>query len=160
MESMTVQGLLTELETARDSLDRALECLFQPRITQPLHNNSRTFESAQPSPTIKFVTENGFTIERACERERHLSDSASGCHFFVSRPPDKEGCVTVGFAEEMIQLVVAQDSQSPLNKAFWLRCAERHLARYLWEKNRVPPGGVLNVAQLCAEALFMARPSD
>jgi hypothetical protein len=164
MESMTVQVLLTELETARESLDRAFACLVPaPRITKPLHNEARTSgKSAPRSPTIKLVTENGFTIERVCEREESFTDSARGCHFIVRGPHDEECRVTVAFAEEIIQtgpeftriILVA------LNSSFWLRCAERHLVTYLWEKNELPPGGQLIVDELSVEDQYMARLSD
>jgi hypothetical protein len=164
MESMTVQVLLTELETARESLDRAFACLIPaPRITKPLYNELPTSgKSAYRSPTIKFVTENGFAIERVCERESSTTDSACGCHFVVRGPNDEERRVSVAFAETAIQLVQSSRGASslPLNSSFWLRCAERHLATYLWEMNEVPPGGRLIVDQLLVEDQYLARLCD
>lgn len=161
MESMTVQVLLTELETARESLDRAFACLVQtPRI---LNDEPRiSVKPATRNPTIKFVTENGFTIERVCEQEASTTDSANGCHFVVRGSNDEERRVTVAFAEARIWLVqgLQQSTVLPLNSSFWLRCAERHLATYLWEMNEVPPGGRLIVDKLSVEDQCMARLSD
>jgi hypothetical protein len=156
MESTTVHVLLTELETARKSLDRAVACLVPaPKI---LNNQGRKSSKPAPlSPTIKFVTENGFTIERDCEREESPSDSASSCHFVVGGPDDEERRVTVVFVEEAIRQVQRQRSiPLGLNSPFWLGCAERHLATYLWEKNDCPPVGRLTIDKLSAENLYVA----
>lgn len=161
MESMTVQVLLTELETARQSLDRAFACLVPaPKI---LTNERRIYgKSAPRNPTIKFVTENGFTIERICEREGSTPDSASGCHFAVRGPNEEEHLVTVVFGEAAIRLVQSLQPSSPLslNSPFWLRFAESHLATYLWEKNDYPPGGRLMLDQLSEENLRLATRSN
>lgn len=148
MESMTVQVLLTELETARESLDRAFACLSPvPRILNEWPWTSGT--PAPRNPTIKFVTENGFMIERVCERQELTTDSPSGCHFVVRGPDDKERRVIVVFGEAAIRLVQSSRSTPlPLNSPFWLCCAERQLATYLWEKNDYPPAGRLTIDQL------------
>ena len=157
MESMTVQVLLTELETARESLDRAFACLIPaPRITKPLYNELPTSgKSAYRSPTIKFVTENGFAIERVCERESSTTDSACGCHFVVRGPNDEERRVIVAFGEAAIRLVQSLQSPVPLSlkSPFWLRFAESHLATYLWQKNDYPPAGRLIIDALSEEDL-------
>ena len=156
MESMTVQVLLTELETALQSLDRAVACLVPaPKI---LNNEPRISGKSCPrNPTIKFVTENGFMIQRVCEREQSSSDSASGCHFVVRGPNDKERRVIVVFGEAVMRMVQRQRSfPLLLSSPFWLRCAERHLATYLWEKDDYPPAGRLIIEQLSHENLRLA----
>jgi hypothetical protein len=160
MESMTVQVLLTELETARESLDRAFACLIPaPKIVEALNNEQLiSGQSAPQYPPIKFVTENGFTIERVCETEASATDSASGCHFVVRGSNDEERRVTVAFSEAAILLVQSSQRSIPLslNSPFWLRCAERDLATYLWEKNSYPPAGRLTVDRLSDENLRLA----
>jgi len=160
METMTVQVLLTELETARESLDRAFACLAPAPKT--LNSECRISSKTVPrSPTIKFVTENGFTIERACERDELTTDSAGGCHFVVCGPDGVERRVTVVFGEAAIRLVQRQRSVPfQISSSFWLCCAERYLATYLWEKNNNPFGGRLTIDQLSDDDLHAAIRSN
>jgi len=151
MESMTVQVLLGELESARESLDRAFACLLPAPIFSADLDTEELFlgTDAARNPTIKVVTENGFSIERTCEREESKTDSASACHFVVTGPNLEDRRVIVTFSQKAVRLV--QSSQGPtelaLSSAFWLLCAECHLAKYLWEKNDCPPDGRLLVDQ-------------
>jgi hypothetical protein len=161
MESMTMQVLLTELETARESLDRAFACLVPPpRI---LNNDPRISVNPVPrNPPIKFVTENGFVIERVCERKESANDSANGCHFIVRGPKEDDRRVSVAFGEPAIRLVQSLQPSSPLSlhSPFWLHFAEGHLATYLWEKNEYPPDGRLTIEQLSEENLCLATRSN
>jgi hypothetical protein len=154
METMTVQVLLTELETARDSLDKALACL----VTAPKILNRERRILGKPCPTIKFVTENGFTIERTCEREKSPTDSASGCHFVVRGPDHRERRVTVVFGEAAIRLVQSlQSSPLALDSPLWICRAERYLATYLWKENDFPLHRHLTIDQLSAQNVRLSR---
>ena len=157
MESMMVQVLLTELETARQSLDRAFASL-NPTAQIGVHDKPTPVKSISRNPTIKVVTENGFTIERVCETEDSTTDSASGCHFVVRGPKDEERLVIVAFGEPAIGLVqsLQESSPLPLLSPFWLHFAEIHLALYLWEKNEYPPDGQLMIERLSEEDLRLA----
>jgi hypothetical protein len=42
----------------------------------------------------------------------------------------------------------------------WLRCAEGHLATYLWENNDYPPDGRLTIEQLSEENLRLTLRSN
>jgi len=161
MESTMVQVLLTELETARQSLDRAFASL-NPIPQLALHDKPTPVESTPRTPTIMVVTENGFTIERLCETEEPATtDSASGCHFVVRGPNDEEQLVIVAFGEAAIGLVKTIQGSNSLSRSspFWLCFAERHLAEYLWENNHYPPGGLLTIDQL-SENLHLAIRSN
>lgn len=166
MESMRVLVLLNELETARESLDRAFACLLpSPGITIGAEHtqNLAAGNANLVEPPIKLITENGFAIVRLCELGAGRSDSASECHFIVGGPKGGDRDVTVEFAEAAIQLLQRQQAKSkplPLTSLFWLRCAERHLAAYLWERNEVPLGGRLVVDQLSVEDQCLARVRD
>lgn len=165
MESVMVQVLLIELETARQSLDRVFASLnpAAPEIPKPLrHKTAASGKTASRNPTIKFVTENGFTIERVREREGSATDSAGGCHFVVRGPKDEERRVIVAFGEAAIGLVQSLQESIPLSllSPFWLRFAELHLATYLWERNDYPEGGRLIIERLSDEELRLAiRPN-
>jgi hypothetical protein len=104
-----------------------------------------------------LVTENGFSIVRVCELVPGSSDSASECHFIVGSNGGVRS-IKVEFNEAAIALVQAQrESSTPLSltSSFWLHCAERHLATYLWENDGYPPNGRLMVDWLTAEDLGM-----
>jgi hypothetical protein len=157
MESTTVQVLLTELETARESLDRVFACLSP--VPKTLNNELRI--SGHPVPRhfpIKVVTENGFAIMRACERQSSKTDSASGCYFIVRGPNEEEHYVTVVFREEPIGLIrsLQRSNRLPFDSPFWLQCAESHLANYLWETNDYPPQTGLTIDRLSDENLRLA----
>ena len=63
MESTTAQVLLTELEIARGSLERAFACLVP--VPKALNNEREVLSNPLPrNHAIKVVTENGFVIER------------------------------------------------------------------------------------------------
>ena len=156
MESMTVQVLLGELETARESLDRAFACLL-PASMFPEDLDTEELISATDaprSPTIKVMTENGFCIERVCEREGS-NDSASACHFVVRGPNDEERRLIVAFAEAAIGLIqrVQGSNSLSLTSPFWTCVAESHLATYLWEKDNYPPDGRLTIDSDCLLSL-------
>ncbi len=166
MESVTLSVLIKDLETARESLNRVSACLLQsPKITAGAPNKVHLAapDSAIRNPPIVLITENGFSIVRLCEREPSTRDSASECHFVVRGPSGGEHSVTVGFTETEIGLVQIQRelsaSLSPTS-AFWLQCAERYLATYLWKNNTYPPDGTLIVGKLSVEDLLMARRWD
>ena len=157
MESTTVQVLLTELKTARESLDRAFACLGPvPKLlnTKPWVPGNTVLRN----PPIKLVTENGFVIERLCEREVSTADSTSGCYFVVRGPNDEERGVTVVFGETAIGMIRSLQTSNPLslNNPFWLHCAEGYLADYLWEKNDYPPLRRLIIDRLSDENLRLA----
>ena len=157
MESTTVEVLLTELETARESLDRAFACLIP--VPRTLKYEPGNLVNPEPrSPTIKLITENGFVIERVCEREAAAADSANGCRFVVLGPDDEERRVTVVFGEAAIGIIRSLQPANPLslNSPFWLYCAERHLADYLWETNNYPPVRGLTIDRLSDENLRLA----
>jgi hypothetical protein len=157
MESSTVQLLLSELETARGSLDRAFACF----VPGPKTLNKEAWILSDPAPgtaTIKVVTENGFVIERFCEREASKTDSASGCHFIVRGPNDEERHVTVVFSEDPVGVIrsMQRSNRLSLDSHFWLECAESQLADYLWTKNDYPPGELLIIFDLLDQNLRLA----
>ena len=158
MESMTVQVLLTELEHAREYLERAVACVNPVVKTGLTREEEDLFAPASQKAIVKVVTENGFVIERVCEREAGFSDSASECHFLVVAPSGEERRVVVTFGHEAVRLVQNLRSTRPisLTSPFWLRFAETHLATYLWQENEYPTAGRLKIDQLSGENLRQA----
>lgn len=107
---------------------------------------------------VSVVTENGFTVVRSCDVDAE-APSVAGKHCFVVQDDGgAEHEVTVEFSEEAAALV-RRRRRSPLSpeNSFWLNCAERSLATYLLEKNRLPPGGILVIEDVCPDDLEAAR---
>lgn len=115
-------------------------------------------KSFAPNSHVEVVTENGFCIVRVCELRLSSRDSASACHFIVGMAFGGVRSIKVEFAESAIALVQKQRQSNPLSltSSFWLHCAERHLAAYVWENDGGPPDGRLIVNSLSGEDLRMA----
>jgi len=113
------------------------------RTPQMDRENSRTRRH-----TIELQTENNFCIIRRCDMEE---SSGSGTeHCFVVR--DRDGYeleITVSFAESAIaEAVRRSDGRPRFESGFWLTCAERHLADYLWEHDDYPPDSRITIDRL------------
>jgi hypothetical protein len=113
---------------------------------------------AQHYTPIEFQTDNGFSIS-------HLSDiddstPATGwVHQFLVRDPDGfELEVTVEITETIAE-ALARRSRGRLSadSAYWICCAERHLAEYLWDNEDYPPDAKLTVDQPILDDLNLAR---
>ena len=61
--------------------------------------------------------------------------------------------VIVGF------LMIQQSRRNtlPPTSRFWLECAERQLATHLWQSESLPQDGRLNLSELTADDLLLAR---
>jgi hypothetical protein len=120
---------------------------------------------------IQCVTENGFSIIRRSEVETcevsgttagprcsSRTDTAHECHFLVHNPSGWERDVTVEFDDGVIAGIEnLRRSHLSLTSGFWLSCAERCLATYLWENDGYPPGGQLTITELCIDELLLAE---
>ncbi|HCX28270.1 MAG TPA: hypothetical protein DHU55_00610 [Blastocatellia bacterium] len=117
-----------------------------------------TANSMAPNSHVEVVTENGFGIVRVCELGLSGSDSVSACHFIVGMASGGVRSIKVEFAQAAVALVQDQRQTDLLSRTscFWLHCAERHLAAYVWENDGCPPDGRLIVDSLSVEDLLMA----
>ena len=106
---------------------------------------------------IEFLTENGFSILRAWEIDR-LSPPTSRTFTFIARHErgeDQE--IIVEIADDALeQLAIRIRCRILLCSSFWICCAERHLATYLWEKDACPPSNKLVVQHLDPEEVILA----
>ena len=106
---------------------------------------------------IQCVTENGFSIIRLSEIRRRVSDTEHECRFLVRNPRGSEREVSVEFNDRVVALVQARRRNDlSLTSTFWLICAERCLASYLWENDNFPDGGRLNIVELSVDELLLA----
>jgi uncharacterized membrane-anchored protein len=110
---------------------------------------------------ISLVTENGFVIVRSCDLEGAAPDATGQYCFVVEGPDGAEHEVTVEFSREAIALIQRR-RRNPLSpeSSFWLACAERSLATYLWETDQLPSQGTLLIEEVCLRDLEVARRWD
>lgn len=109
-----------------------------------------------PISPVKYVTENGFSIVRLSEINPSVIDRPGECRFLVQREDEAPYEVKVSFAEHLI-VGLRLRRRIPLSETsmFWLVCAESCLAKYVWEKNRLPPAGQLMVETFSPEELML-----
>ena len=98
---------------------------------------------------IELVTENGFAILRLWEIDSTQPLSNGDYAFLVRNPQNSEREITVELADDLFVLITMQTrGRILLHSSFWIYCAERHLATYLWENDDYPPGDMLKVRLL------------
>lgn len=113
--------------------------------------------SPQASPPIQYLTENGFSIVRVSDIDRSATNPPTECRFLVHGEDDAEREIKVNFSEGLIAEIKLRRRGALSDKSiFWLVCAERCLALYLWERNDYPPNGRLTVNELSPDELMLA----
>ena len=106
---------------------------------------------------IEFLTENGFSIVRRWEIDRVPPPQSRRYAFLVRDPHNREQETTVEIADHVSEQIAIPDRcRILLCSSYWICCAERHLAAYLWEKDGYPPGNKLVVQQLDPEEVILA----
>lgn len=110
---------------------------------------------------VELVTENGYSIVRSCEVCKASLDEPGRYKFVVSDSEEQAQEVIVEFDPAAVKLV-QRCRRNPLAaySAFWINCAERSLAAYLWEKDQCPPNGRLTLKEVCLSDLDVARRWD
>ena len=106
---------------------------------------------------IEFVTENGFSILRPWELDGVSLPTTRTLHFLVRRSECKDQGVVVEVSDDVLRQLSIRVQRRILScMLFWVCCAERHLAIYLWEKDECPPGNKLVVQHLDPEEIILA----
>ena len=106
---------------------------------------------------IELLTQNGFIILRAWEIEGVPPPISGTYHFRVRNPQNVERDIIVEVAEAIVARVAIQTGGRILrNSSFWICCAERHLANYVWEIDDFPVNNKLRVEQLDPEDVISA----
>ena len=113
--------------------------------------------AAEETRPIEYQTQNGFSIIRLSD----IDDSvpvAGLVHRFLARDPDGfELEITVEIAATVAQgLVKRSRGRLTPDSSYWLNCAERHLADYLWEDGDYPTDAKLTVDQPSLDDLDLA----
>ena len=106
---------------------------------------------------IELLTENGFIILRAWEIEGVPPPISGTYHFRVRNPQNVERDIIVEVAEAIVARIATQTGgRILLHSSFWICCAERHLANYVWEIDDFPINHKLRVEQLDPEDVISA----
>ena len=114
--------------------------------------------SANESSPIQYVTENGFSIIRLCDIDKSIMAGGTQHFFVVRNPRGDELEMTVDISDSAVAEIISRSSgRLSLNSSYWICCAERHLADYLWENDDYPPEARLKVEVLTLNDLNLAR---
>jgi len=107
---------------------------------------------------IEYQTENGFAIIRVCDVDESVSMAGTKHSFIVRDPHGYELDITVDITAAAVAEVIRRSrGRLTLESSYWISCAERHLATYLWENDDYPPDAKLTVSQLTLDDLDLAR---
>jgi hypothetical protein len=113
---------------------------------------------AKKSSPIQYVTENGFSIIRLCDIDESITAGGTKHSFVVRDPHGYELEITVDISDAAAAEIISRSSERlPFNSSYWICCAERHLADYLWESDDYPPEARLKVDVLTLNDLNLAR---
>ncbi len=106
---------------------------------------------------IELLTENGFIILRPWEIDGVPPPASGTYHFRVRNPQNVERDIIVEVAEAIVARIAVQtDGRILLQSSFWICCAERHLANYVWKIGDYPVNNMLRVEQLDPEDIMTA----
>ncbi len=107
---------------------------------------------------IELITENGFSIVRASDLYGDGAADAREHSFLVRDPHGYELDIAVEIdPSAVIEVLKRSEGRISADSSYWICCAERHLADYLWEQDDYPPAATLKVDQLSPDDLDLAR---
>lgn len=120
-------------------------------------NQTNPDDLAANNRPIELLTENGYAIVRRWEVNQIPAPSNGTYSFLVQRERDPEREIVVTIAAELFADISLQTRGKISNScSFWICCAERHLANYLWEKEDYPAGDRLTVETLDPDDVMSA----
>src|SRR5205085_9523240 len=106
----------------------------------------------------ELVTENGFHIIRSCDLLSAPVGVPDVHRFIVRDRREREREVVVEFAPAArAQIERGGRHRLTPDSSFWLACAERALAAYLWVQDACPPDARLVLQEVCLNELELAR---
>jgi hypothetical protein len=116
---------------------------------------------ANESSPIQYLTENGFSIIRLCDIDKSITAGGTKHSVMVRNPHGNELEITVDISDSAVTEIISRSRwRLSLNSSYWICCAERHLADYLWEDDDYPPEARLKVEVLTLDDLNLARHWD
>jgi hypothetical protein len=107
---------------------------------------------------IELITENGFSIVRASELDGAGPLPAGEYKFVVRDGHGDQLEITVEVdGEVVIEITLRSRGRISSQSSYWICCAERHLADYVWENDRCPPDERLRVEWLTPRDVNLAN---
>jgi len=116
-------------------------------------------EALQQSHPIELVTENGFRVVRGWELTKTPPPIDGSYCFLVNNenlPAAPREIVVEVSGAAVAQIKKSTRGRITLSSSFWIYCAERHLATYLWENDNYPPANKLEIDPLTPEDFAQA----
>ena len=113
--------------------------------------------AAERCRPIELIIENGFSIVRASELDG-ARPSIAGTYEFVVRDAqgDQLGITVEIDGTVFIEVTLRSRGRISRQSSYWICCAERHLADYLWENDCCPLDERLRVDWLTARDINLA----
>jgi len=113
---------------------------------------------AQYERPIEYQTENGFAIVRLSDVRKSIPAIGLVHQFLVRHPSGIEHEVTVTITETLADALARRGrGHLSADSSYWICCAERHLAQYLWDHEDYPPGAKLTIHEPVLADLNLAR---
>jgi hypothetical protein len=107
---------------------------------------------------IELITENGFSIVRASELEGATLSPAGKYEFLVGHEQGNQMEITVEIdGKIIIEITLRSRGRISSQSSYWICCAERRLAEYLWENDCYPPNERLRVEYLTVRDINLAN---
>jgi hypothetical protein len=107
---------------------------------------------------IEYLTENGFSIVRLSDIDESITAGGAKHSFVVRDPRGYEMEIAVDISDSAEAEIISRSSERlSSHSSYWICCAERHLANYLWENDHYPPDARLLVQVLTLDDLDLAR---
>lgn len=107
---------------------------------------------------IEYLTENDFSIVRLSDIDESITAGGTKHTFVVRHPRGYELGITVDISDSAVAEIISRSrGRLSLDSSYWIYCAERHLANYLWENDDYPPEAKLIVEVLTLDDLDLAR---
>jgi hypothetical protein len=117
-------------------------------------------ETARRRP-IELITENGFSIIRVADLDEAAARPTGAYVFRVQDPNNYEIEITVEFDPRFrSEIGLRSLGQLSTTSSYWICCAERHLAAYLWENDDYPPDATLRVGDLSLDDINLSHRWD
>ena len=135
-----------------------------PQTGQPSHGqmavkkeNLEVDSAAARVRPIELLTENGFSIVRVGEGASPTRSPDRRYAFVVSDPKGSERGIEVEIDQQAVGEITRRSrGRISSDSSYWICCAERHLAEYLWKTDNYPPDGKLRVEQLTLDDVNLA----
>jgi hypothetical protein len=151
---------IAELMSEVAALRRRLELLEGARGNGRRDQNPHgvIYGSDHTSNPIELLTENGFSIVRPWESDKSYAPSGGQCRFFVNNGEATEREIRVEISPQLMsETSLRTRGRIQPSSSFWICCAERHLANYVWEHDAFPEGNKLLIETLDAEEVILVR---